>query len=1117
MLPFDLIDLIPENLKRKAIDAVIDFAADKTTNIFGPDFSRKIKTLHSNAEFRIKFEQAIQRAANRFIEEHDGVEKGLMVELIKSENFFVNNQVQQALIAILKQPGLYLEQERYEIIQHFDTVFSGQSDSEQVDKVVSEFLKYLAEEVWNMEEFRGIYSLMFQKLTAEATREQVSLQMAQLDAAIDIRNALLQLTNVIGEQSLLAGNAEISTKLLSRGLEIEHDTSKLKEYHEAYKNNLISDINNNLVLELYDRPQYEDICITPLVYSKNSQDNYMPVEAVKLARLSRSVILGDPGSGKTTALRKLSLDLLYQSPISLVPVFIPLASFSSEYSQGKVSDFLDYINRDISLHGCPNIDVLINATNAEPVLLLDGWDEVTDDDAVKEMKQCLANTRYNFIITSRPEAQRSLPFAERYEMYPLSPNRMEEFIRLRIKDSSIVKRIMSWLLRYPNMMKLAENPLNLSIIIIVFTEEKRKIDYLTRTMLYERAFDAIIRQQHHEHSYDESQIVELELILQKIAYHTMSKGSGRFFSMRELNKSSLEALGRIPSQNLLDLLLGKLGIIRDRRSGRMEFFHLWYQEFLAGRYIVESSPDILDELRNEQLASALPYIVGLLSSSTDAFNLMQAVTIHDPFNFCRAIPEGRFSNIQIETLIKRVLLFGENHKPKIPVRAEIACATAQAGMLAIPSLLNTLQDQDNSDYIRRAALEALVLLPVEESRFNDLLLDLLDVQSIGLLWHVIEQVGKRRVKQAVDKLEAYTKHPDPIVVGDSVWALRELYEHKMIDLSPQQSEDLINCLTSEDLHVQGHALRTIGRLRLASAIPKLKKHLSQKNTGYRWIVPEAAQLIGGDKAVELLDLALDDQDPRVIAAGLLGVSGIVEKIPEQTLNKIKLHMENHIWIPFLEQPISSIARSTYQKLINKDSFERLPRIYLTRHCKTKWNLERRLQGTMDLPLSNEGRAEAKELLPAIEVLGIERIISSPYKRAYETAKIFADHLNVPIHINHGFRELNHGVWEGKTLEELSKTTQYSEWLEDATSVIIPDSSESISMAQQRAIEALRDIALKYNNETLLIVTHKHIRAILQCGLQEIDLRFFGNQISESIQPQEIPIEQIIRLCKVTYL
>lgn len=194
----------------------------------------------------------------------------------------------------------------------------------------------------------------------------------------------------------------------------------------------------------------------------------------------------------------------------------------------------------------------------------------------------------------------------------------------------------------------------------------------------------------------------------------------------------------------------------------------------------------------------------------------------------------------------------------------------------------------------------------------------------------------------------------------------------------------------------------------------------------------------------------------------------------------------------------------------------IARIYLGRHCKVQWNLEGRLIGTTDLPLCTEGLEEAKANLPKIERLGIDRIICSNLKRAHETAQIYAEHLKVPLHVCSGLREIDHGIWNGQKTSELLNDTgsNFRKWFDDPTSVPIPEGSEPIPMAQKRIVETIRKIALRYPGETVLVIMHKHIRSILRCTLLGIGLKHFRENIDESVEPVEIPEDQLMRLCRI---
>ena len=68
-------------------------------------------------------------------------------------------------------------------------------------------------------------------------------------------------------------------------------------------------------------------------------------------------------------------------------------------------------------------------------------------------------------------------------------------------------------------------------------------------------------------------------------------------------------------------------------------------------------------------------------------------------------------------------------------------------------------------------------------------------------------------------------------------------------------------------------------------------------------------------------------------------------------------------------------------------------IYLLRHGQTDWNLERKIQGHLDMALNETGRKEALICLDKIVSLNIDNIISSDLVRAKETAQIINEKLH----------------------------------------------------------------------------------------------------------------------------
>lgn len=94
--------------------------------------------------------------------------------------------------------------------------------------------------------------------------------------------------------------------------------------------------------------------------------------------------------------------------------------------------------------------------------------------------------------------------------------------------------------------------------------------------------------------------------------------------------------------------------------------------------------------------------------------------------------------------------------------------------------------------------------------------------------------------------------------------------------------------------------------------------------------------------------------------------------------------------------------------------------YILRHGQTDWNLNRRLQGSTDIPLNATGREQARKAATLLETSGLTRIIASPLSRALETAQIVGAHLGIEPLIDPRLIERNFGLFEGMTIDEVEQ-------------------------------------------------------------------------------------------------
>lgn len=103
--------------------------------------------------------------------------------------------------------------------------------------------------------------------------------------------------------------------------------------------------------------------------------------------------------------------------------------------------------------------------------------------------------------------------------------------------------------------------------------------------------------------------------------------------------------------------------------------------------------------------------------------------------------------------------------------------------------------------------------------------------------------------------------------------------------------------------------------------------------------------------------------------------------------------------------------------------------YVFRHGQTDYNLANRWQGKgIDADLNETGLAQAQSLAEKLKDFGIEKIYSSPLKRAYQTAQAVAKNTSAPIEIIEELIEGSVGVCEGLFREDVQK--KYPEIWED---------------------------------------------------------------------------------------
>jgi broad specificity phosphatase PhoE len=162
------------------------------------------------------------------------------------------------------------------------------------------------------------------------------------------------------------------------------------------------------------------------------------------------------------------------------------------------------------------------------------------------------------------------------------------------------------------------------------------------------------------------------------------------------------------------------------------------------------------------------------------------------------------------------------------------------------------------------------------------------------------------------------------------------------------------------------------------------------------------------------------------------------------------------------------------------------KLILVRHGETVWNREQRVQGMTDIALSEYGRAQAAQLARCLMTEKIDRIVSSPLKRAYETAMIIKQFHEAVVETDRDLRELDQGDFEGLTFDELRKRHQgfLRRWIADPGPIVIPN-GESLNDLQVRAWRVIEKLMRTSRN--VLVVAHNFTITTILCKIQHMQL------------------------------
>lgn len=165
------------------------------------------------------------------------------------------------------------------------------------------------------------------------------------------------------------------------------------------------------------------------------------------------------------------------------------------------------------------------------------------------------------------------------------------------------------------------------------------------------------------------------------------------------------------------------------------------------------------------------------------------------------------------------------------------------------------------------------------------------------------------------------------------------------------------------------------------------------------------------------------------------------------------------------------------------------RIIAIRHGETAWNVDTRIQGHLDIPLSANGRWQADRLAVALRDEPIKAIYASDLTRAWETAQYVGQVQSLPVIKEIGLRERDFGDFEGKTFAEIEMLLpeQSMRWRKRDPD-FYPAGGESLVAMRARVMEAAERLAAQHPGEQIALVGHGGVMDVLYRAATRLDIQ-----------------------------
>ncbi len=163
-------------------------------------------------------------------------------------------------------------------------------------------------------------------------------------------------------------------------------------------------------------------------------------------------------------------------------------------------------------------------------------------------------------------------------------------------------------------------------------------------------------------------------------------------------------------------------------------------------------------------------------------------------------------------------------------------------------------------------------------------------------------------------------------------------------------------------------------------------------------------------------------------------------------------------------------------------------VVVVRPGSTLFDEQERIKGSLDMPLSASGIEQVHRIAIEIAKLPISTVYCGPCESAQSTARKIAEQTRSKWKVCDCFRNLDHGLWQGKLIDELKRLQpRLFKQLQENPRSFCPPGGETVVEAEARVEKLIVKLCKKHANETIAVVIPEPLASLIAAKLKETDV------------------------------